>query len=30
MVAITHGIVMGGGIGIAGHWRYRFTTPETQ
>lgn len=29
-VALTHGIVMGGGIGIAGHCRYRFTTPEAK
>lgn len=29
-VAVTHGIVMGGGIGIAGHCRYRFTTPEAR
>jgi enoyl-CoA hydratase len=29
-VAMTHGIVMGGGIGIAGHCRYRFTTPEAR
>lgn len=27
MVALTHGIVMGGGIGIAGHCRYRLTQP---
>lgn len=26
-VALTHGIVMGGGIGIAGHCRYRLTQP---
>jgi enoyl-CoA hydratase len=25
LVALTHGVVMGGGIGIAGHCRYRFT-----
>jgi enoyl-CoA hydratase len=29
-VALTHGIVMGGGIGIAGHCRYRFTTPDAK
>ncbi len=29
-VALTHGVVMGGGIGIAGHCRYRFTTPEAR
>jgi enoyl-CoA hydratase len=29
-VALTHGVVMGGGIGIAGHCRYRFTTPEAK
>ena len=29
-VALTHGVVMGGGIGIAGHCRYRFTTPESK
>lgn len=29
-VAISHGIVMGGGIGIAGHCRYRFTTPDAK
>jgi enoyl-CoA hydratase len=29
-VALSHGIVMGGGIGIAGHCRYRFTTPEAK
>lgn len=29
-VAVTHGVVMGGGIGIAGHCRYRFTTPEAR
>jgi len=29
-VALTHGAVMGGGIGIAGHCRYRFTTPEAK
>lgn len=25
LVSLTHGVVMGGGIGIAGHCRYRFT-----
>jgi enoyl-CoA hydratase len=30
VVAITHGVVMGGGLGIAGHARYRFTTPEAR
>jgi enoyl-CoA hydratase len=29
-VALTHGVVMGGGIGIAGHCRYRFTTPDAK
>jgi enoyl-CoA hydratase len=29
-VAVTHGVVMGGGIGIAGHCRYRFTTPDAR
>jgi enoyl-CoA hydratase len=29
-VALSHGVVMGGGIGIAGHCRYRFTTPEAK
>lgn len=29
-VALTHGVVMGGGIGIAGHCRYRFTTPDSR
>ena len=29
-VALSHGIVMGGGIGIAGHCRYRFTTPDAK
>jgi enoyl-CoA hydratase len=29
-VALSHGIVMGGGIGIAGHCRYRFTTPDSK
>lgn len=29
-VALTHGIVMGGGIGIAGHCRYRFITPDAR
>ena len=26
-IALSHGIVMGGGIGIAGHCNFRFTTP---
>jgi len=26
-IALTHGVVMGGGIGIAGHCRFRFTQP---
>lgn len=30
IVALTHGVAMGGGIGIAGHCRYRFTTPEAK
>lgn len=29
-VALTHGVVMGGGIGIAGHCRYRFTLPSAR
>lgn len=29
-VALTHGIVMGGGIGIAGHCAFRFTTTEAR
>ena len=29
-VALTHGVVMGGGIGIAGHCRYRFATPSAK
>lgn len=29
-VVLSHGIVMGGGIGIAGHCRYRFTTPDSK
>jgi len=29
-VALSHGVVMGGGIGIAGHCRYRFTTPDAK
>jgi enoyl-CoA hydratase len=28
LAVMSHGIVMGGGIGIAGHCRFRFTTPE--
>jgi enoyl-CoA hydratase len=27
LVALTHGVVMGGGIGIAGHCRFRLTLP---
>ena len=27
LIALTHGIVMGGGIGIAGHCRFRITQP---
>ena len=27
LIALSHGIVMGGGIGIAGHCRYRLTQP---
>lgn len=30
VVALTHGIVMGGGIGIAGHCAFRFTTTEAR
>jgi enoyl-CoA hydratase len=30
LVALTHGIVMGGGIGIAGHCRVRITQPATR
>lgn len=30
VLAIADGIVMGGGIGIAGHCRYRFTTPDAK
>lgn len=29
-VALTHGVVMGGGIGIAGHCRYRFATADSK
>lgn len=29
-VALTHGVVMGGGIGIAGHCRFRFTTLDSK
>lgn len=29
-VALSHGIVMGGGIGIAGHCTFRFTTTEAR
>jgi enoyl-CoA hydratase len=30
VAVITQGVVMGGGLGIAGHARYRFTTPEAR
>lgn len=30
VMVIAEGIVMGGGIGIAGHARFRFTTPEAR
>lgn len=30
LVALTHGIVMGGGIGIAGHCAFRFTTADAR
>jgi enoyl-CoA hydratase len=30
VIAVTHGIVMGGGIGIAGHAAFRFTVPEAR
>jgi enoyl-CoA hydratase len=30
VLAIADGIVMGGGIGIAGHARFRFTTPDAK
>jgi enoyl-CoA hydratase len=30
VVALSQGIVMGGGIGIAGHAAFRFTTPEAR
>jgi enoyl-CoA hydratase len=30
VVALSHGVVMGGGIGIAGHAAFRFTTPEAR
>lgn len=30
VVAITDGVVMGGGIGIAGHAAFRFTTPDAR
>lgn len=30
LVALTHGIVMGGGIGIAGHCAFRFATTEAR
>ncbi len=29
-IALSHGVVMGGGIGIAGHCRYRLTTPDAR
>lgn len=29
IVALTHGVVMGGGIGIAGHCKYRITTENS-
>lgn len=29
-IGLTHGVVMGGGIGIAGHCRYRFTSPDSK
>ncbi|MEQ1769577.1 MAG: 3-hydroxyisobutyryl-CoA hydrolase [Devosia sp.] len=30
IIALTHGVVMGGGIGIAGHCRYRITQPGSR
>ncbi len=30
IVALTHGVVMGGGIGLAGHARYRITTSNSR
>ena len=30
IVALTHGVVMGGGIGIAGHAKYRITTENSR
>lgn len=30
LVALTHGVVMGGGIGLAGHCRFRFTTDDSR
>ena len=30
VVALGHGVIMGGGIGIFGHARYRFTLPEAR
>ncbi|MBK8084405.1 MAG: enoyl-CoA hydratase/isomerase family protein [Devosia sp.] len=30
VAVLSHGVVMGGGIGIAGHCRYRFTTPNAR
>lgn len=29
-IALTHGVVMGGGIGIAGHCRFRITQPDAR
>ncbi len=30
IVALTHGVVMGGGVGIAGHCKYRITTENSR
>jgi enoyl-CoA hydratase len=30
VIAIADGVIMGGGIGIAGHARFRFTTPDAK
>lgn len=30
VVALTHGVVMGGGLGIAGHAGFRFTAPDAR
>lgn len=30
VVVLTHGVVMGGGIGIAGHAHFRFSTPDVR